>query len=275
MDAAGQGAACPVCGRAGNPADANFCSGCGGALRGPPCVSCEEPSRPGDRFCIQCGTALGEPPRAQRWASRSVWIPWGIVGVMGLGIIVFLVLDSSTGGRDLTLAPPGTPVNVGALGPTSSVDLGSMTPREAAERLFNRVMTAVEAGDSVEAQMFLPMAIASYGRIGQLTLDDHFHLSLLHGAAGDGASALTVAESGLAVRSTHLLCLAAAAGGALLLGEIDQATGYYQRFVDVYEEERASGLEEYGTGPLGHAALLPVLLEEARGHLASVGAGPP
>lgn len=156
----------------------------------------------------------------------------------------------------------------GGLGPTAAVDLSSMTPREAATRLFNRVMTAVEAGDQAEAGLFLPMAIASYDRIGALTLDDRFHLSLLHAADGDGAAAVAVAEAGLAVRPSHLLCLAAAAGGALLAGDSAKAAAHYRTFLDAYDDEIASGLPEYGPPPDGHAPLLPALRADALAHFA-------
>ena len=156
------------------------------------------------------------------------------------------------------------------MGPTDAVPLASMTPREAADRLFRRVMSAVEAGDRAQADMFLPMAIASYDLITALSLDDRFHLSLLHGAAGDGASAVAVAEAGLAIRPTHLLCLAAAAEGALVMGDGEKVAAYYQTLLDVYEDEILAGLVEYGPRESGgHADLLPVLREEASAYLSA------
>ena len=141
-----------------------------------------------------------------------------------------------------------------------------MTPREAATRLFERVMTAVEGDNQAEAATFLPMAIASYDRIAALSLDDRFHLSLLHAAAGDGATALTVAEAGLALRPTHLLCLAAAARAALLVGDDARARAHYRTLAEAYDAEIAAALPEYG--PDKHAALLPVLRAEALVHVA-------
>ena len=134
-------------------------------------------------------------------------------------------------------------------------------------------MGAVEAGDQAEANLFLPMAIASYDLIDALSLDDRFHLSLLHAVAEDGPSALAVAEAGLAFRPTHLLCLAAAAEAALLMGDDERAAGYYRTLVDVYDDEIGAGLEEYGTGATGHASLLPQLRAEAMAFLAGSGQG--
>ena len=259
--------ACPRCQHPENAA-ANFCSRCGGALRGPPCPACGAPSEAGDRFCNQCGAAVRSKRAAFAVSSNRVVVAAG--ALLTLALVIAVVLWTAPGGAPAPSPPAaGAPGSTAPLGPTSAIDLGAMTPREAATRLFNRVMTAVEAGNPAEANQFLPMALAAYDRIPALSLDDRFHLSLLYAAAGDGASALAVAEAGLAVRPTHLLCLAAAAEAAILLGDEAKAHAHYQTLVDVYEEESRAGLEEYGTGEGGHANLLPVLRGEAAEYLAS------
>ena len=189
------------------------------------------------------------PPRPTAWAHE---FPGAVAGMLAVALVTVFVLRGG-GGREITLSPPpagggeGAPVT--ALGPTNAVDLDSMTPRQAASRLFNRVMTAVEAGDQAQASMFLPMAIASYDLIAALSLDDRFHLSLLHATAGNGELALAIAEEGLAQRPTHLLCLAAAAQGALLIGDGERAAAHYRTFLDVYEEELQAGAGGIRPGP--------------------------
>ena len=260
------GVVCPQCRYPENPDGANFCARCGGALRGPPCPACSAPSEVEDRFCTQCGEGLGakRPKVAAKQARWLLLLP----SAVALILIVMLVVQQTSRTDDSTANPSATPP--GTLGPTSAVDLDAMTPRDAAIRLFDRVMRLVEAEDRAQAAMFLPMAIASYDRIAALTLDDRFHLSLLHALGGDGASALAVAEAGLAVRPTHLLCLAAAAEAALVLGDEALARTHYQALVDAYDEEVGAGLVEYGPqGEGGHANLLPVLREEALEYLAA------
>ena len=263
------GITCPRCQHVEASATANFCSRCGYGLRGPACPVCAAPTAAEDQFCTQCGAALR--PAAVRTGGLGARVPWAVAGMLAVALVVVFVLRGG-GGRDITLSPPpaggggqGAPVT--ALGPTDAVDLDAMTPRQAASRLFNRVMTAVEAGDQAQANMFLPMAIASYDRIAALSLDDRLHLSLLHATAGHGALALAIAEEGLALRPTHLLCLAAAAQGALLIGNRERAAAHYRTFLDVFDEESQAGLEEYGQGEDGHARLLPILREEARAFL--------
>ncbi len=263
---------CPRC-QYPESASANFCSRCGGALRGPPCPACDAPSEAGDRFCSQCGKALRAARAPFSASSNRVAVAAGVIVTLLLVVVIVVRLGggaSAPGERGSSSGPavsaPGTPT---PLGPTSAVDLGSMTERQAATLLFNRVMGNVEAGNLAEAARFLPMAIAAYDLIPALSLDDRFHLSLLHAQAGDGASALAVAEAGLAVRPSHLLCLAAAAEAAIMLGDEAKARAHYRTLVDVYDEESRAGLVEYGTGEGGHANLLPVLLGEAAEYVAS------
>lgn len=212
------------------------------------------------------GAGPGRPSAVR--SSAVPWTAWTVAGVLLLGLVTVLVLrwpDRAEAGAGAAGQP--TASGPAPLGPTAAVDLTSMTPREAAERLFRRVMSAAESGNQTEADRFLPMAIAAYDRIGALTLDDRFHLSVLHAAGGDGTQALAVAEAGLAIRPTHLLCLASAAEGALMLGDSARAESHYRTFVASYEGELQSGLTEYVNPELGHPGLLPFLLQEAEDFL--------
>lgn len=254
-------ATCPHCGHDAGSPGANFCQRCGGALRGPPCAKCNAASEVGDRFCNQCGAAL---PQERKGTGLSSLSPaWAVAGVLLLALIVVLATRDS-GGRELTLSPPPATATPSGGAPP---DLSSMTPREAADRLFRRVMEAVEQGNQDEVTQFMPMAVAAYERIGALTLDDRFHLSLLHAAAGNGAEALAVAEDGLDQRPTHILLLAAAAEAALLIGEEGTARRYYQTLVDSFDDELAAGLPEYAADA-HEGDLMNTLRDEAAAFLA-------
>lgn len=134
-----------------------------------------------------------------------------------------------------------------------------MTPREAADRLFNRVMAALSAGNQGEVQSFLPMAIDAYRLVPGLDHDGHFHLSLLQQAAGDYAAALTSAQQVLENDPNHLLALYAAGEAAQAQGDDATAREHYQRILEVFESESARGLPEYTE----HASFLPTIREAA------------
>jgi tetratricopeptide (TPR) repeat protein len=136
----------------------------------------------------------------------------------------------------------GTPVTGSAAGTT---DISNMSPREAADRLYNRVMTAVEANDSTQVTTFLPMSIQAYDMARPLDPDGLFHLSRLQRVGEFDAEALAVAEEALAINPDHLLALYAAGDAALAVGEEASARGYFQRLLDVWDAEMASSNQDY------------------------------
>ncbi|HEX2191020.1 MAG TPA: hypothetical protein VHG51_19080, partial [Longimicrobiaceae bacterium] len=145
-------------------------------------------------------------------------------------------------------------------GGAAAVDLSSMTPREAADRLFNRVMQNVSSGDTVQARTFLPMAIAAYGRVGELDTDGRYHLAVLHLVGGDAKSARTEAGLILATEPRHLFGLFTAAQAETAAGNTARARELYERFLAAYETERTRDLPEYRD----HQQALAPMLEEAR-----------
>jgi hypothetical protein len=120
-----------------------------------------------------------------------------------------------------------------------------MTPREAADRLFNRVMTAVSTNDSTEVVSFLPMAIRAYELAEPLDADGTFHLSMLHLTATLDEEGLADAEAILEELPDHLLGLAAAGDASLALGDTASARVYFTRWLDVYDVEIARDVPEY------------------------------
>jgi len=134
-----------------------------------------------------------------------------------------------------------------------------MTPRAAADRLWNRVMQAVSAGDTVEAGNFLPMAIGAYEMAEPLDQDGKYHLSALRLQGSDNPGALEAAVAALETYPNHLLNLSAAAEASLALGDSATARSYYQQMLDVWDEELATGLSDY----VAHENMQPILLRSA------------
>ena len=223
---------CPKCGQ---DSSGRFCSGCGVSLAKTNCPSCGVTPPAGARFCTKCGTEIsGGRSGGQARAAGGLTegnLGWWIAGGMMAVLIVILALpilrpDQPTGSMPAAAGPPG---GLGA------ADLANMSPREAADRLFNRVMTAVAADKSAEWAQFLPMAIQSYDMARPLDQDGLFHLSMLQSQNQDYPAALAAAQEGLATNPDHLLNVNAAAHSAAAAGDSALASQYYQHFLDILD----------------------------------------
>ncbi len=238
-------------------AEARFCPACGAAT-----VS-------GARFCHACGAALNA---ADPGDGPVVGRPGGSGKKVAIGAVAGLVLVAVASGTALYLtqdeSPPPQPVPSGLsilpksifdTPPPSSTpstmpsgsasgtppDLSRMAPREAADRLFNRVMMASEQGNRDEAQQFAPMALQAYGMVAELDRDAHFHLGLIHGVAGDTDG---VARAIAALRQgapEHLLALALEHDQAKRTGDQVTASRALTAFAAAYQDEVALARPEY------------------------------
>lgn len=259
------------CTQCGAEAQGRFCASCGASLKELKCRGCGAVVPAGNRFCTNCGTPVGgggggggggaragAPSGAsESTAKAGVDAGWWVAGGLLVVVLIFVGI-SVIGGGDQTTPTGGAPV--AAVGGGTPPDLSTMTPREAADRLFNRVMTAAAQEDTAEANSFLPMALDAYELAKPLNEDGLFHLSLLQRAAGQREEALATAQEGLTTNPDHLLNLSAAAEAALQLGDSAAAREYYQRLVDAWDTEMAAGRPEYDEE---HATLMPLIREEA------------
>ncbi len=283
--------ACPQCGHA---ATGNFCRNCGTDLGGRFCNQCGGQILAGSKFCGHCGAQLapgavhlGQSPPVGAAADRvgetaelmradgrgserreavldvvsGQNLPWWIAGASMLALILYFGVTMVRPGPGLVPSTSG-PVqqSVGGAPP----DISNMSPIEAADRLFNRVMQSTSEGDSAQAQAFLPMAIAAYQRARPLSLDATFHLSMLNRTAMNLEAALDNALEIIAQDPNHLLGLAAAAEAAVELGELDEAEVHYRHLSDIYDAEVQRALSEYEQ----HSLIIDVLKQDAERFLA-------
>ena len=260
---------CPDCRK---PATGNFCQHCGSKLGGRFCNQCGAKVASGARFCNQCGSESKAGSGAARAEAATALfssqnLPWWIAGASMFVLIMFLGINAiRPGDPRVPVQPNSQPA--GPIGGTTAgtpPDLGSMTPLEAATRLFNRVMTATSVGDSAQAQAFVPMAIAAYERARPLDHDGLFHLSMLNRTAMNLEAALDNAMEVLEEDPNHLLALAAAAEAAIELGLPDEAAVHYTRIAEVYDAEVLRALDEYDQ----HRQIVAVLKEDAERFLSS------
>jgi len=234
---------CPACGASST---GKFCNACGSPLAATACATCGAKLSPRSKFCPECG-APGGAAGGVRPADRTAWV---VAGVSLVALVVVVVVMVARGGPP-TQADPGTAA-ASAAGP-GTTDLTQMSPKEQADRLFDRVMRESEAGQQDSVRIFAPMAIQAHQILGAaLDADGRLHLGLIHLAVGETAAARAQADTILKGSATHLYGLVL----RIRLAEAARDAAATQRalraYAAAYTSERAKNLPEYEQ----HAQLL-------------------
>jgi len=246
------------CSECGRDFSGNFCSHCGApASSSGHCASCGSALDAEARFCAECGAAVAGPTVRKGWSATAPWILSGLA-LIAFGIAVSLFVRGQSGPRAAGMpptggiltgeeAPPSPGGGPGAGGMPTAAELAAMSPREAADRLFDRAMSTRESGDTTRASFFARMAVQAYRRVAptDLDADAHFHIGLLKLASGDVEGAAREAEGILKTDPKHLLGLILGAQTAEARGDNARRREFYARFLMALPEERATGRQEY------------------------------
>jgi hypothetical protein len=232
---------CPACGA---EAEGKFCSSCGASLTAQKCPACDASVAPGARYCPLCGQSVGET------RGRNRALPWVIAGATVMALSAAMLVR-------LTSAPAQNPPAATAGAP----DISNLSPRERADRLFNRVMSAVENGDTAQVNFFVPMALQSYQLLGKdLDPDARYHLGLIKFVSRDFRGALAQADSITLAARGHLLANVLRSQIAVVQGNAPARDKAYRDFLSAYDREMGSGRPEYAD----HQRLLEQVRDSAR-----------
>ena len=251
---------CPSCGA--QTESGNFCGSCGAVLTQRACANCGRALPPGARFCQQCGVmAAGGSARSTRPSrdAESGYRPmlFGAAGLLAIAVVValFWVARGSN-------APPVAAEPVSAA-PTSSMpsaaELAAMSPTERFNRLYNRVMTAAENGDTQTMETFSSMALLAYAQLDTVDADARYHAALLRVHSGDTNGALALADSIEAETPTHLFGPVVRAMVGRFGGDQAALKAAEARFLRDWDAEMAAGRREYGE----HRAMLDEFKQRA------------
>ena len=226
-------------------------------MAGATCVVCAAPLTIGAKFCHVCGTPLGASRRA---GARNQTIPWIIAGVVVALLVVVLVARSGGGPAG---APGAAAAPAGMPGGAGTTDLSTMTPREQADRLFDRVMRASEAGNAGEVTFFGPMAVQAYSMVGPLDADARFHVGLIEAVLGNDTAATAQADTLVREAPRHLFVSLIRWEVANRRGDTAALRRVYREFLNNYDAEIATAKSEYQM----HRTRLDAFRDEARGAL--------
>jgi len=231
---------CPSCGK---HAVGNFCSHCGSPIVSV-CPSCDTEVKPGSRVCHECGESLEAKTASKQWNAQTI-APWVAIGIATIALFVALLSWFGRGDGAESPAPSSLPMTSKVPAPGQPVDLASMSPRDAADRLFNRTMAASENGNTEEALKFAPMALQAYDNLGTLDNDARYHVALLHLTLGDIKNARVQIDKLRQAVPNHLLGIMLEHQIAERGGKKDSAARAYKAFLAAYDAEIAAGRIEY------------------------------
>ena len=247
-----------TCSSCGTQGSGRFCSNCGAHLAGASCTECGTRLVTGARYCHGCGATMakrtaGSAPAAPRRAPAPAggltrnMPPWGIAGLLGLTAFSVFALAWAWGSsrNDGSQTVVATPVDNGTS--TRPPDIASMTPRERAERLYDRAMIAKESGKTDSATFFATMAVQAYEALSDKTLDDRYDLGRLALVAGNLPRARAESDTILTARPTHLLGLILSEDVALAAGDAARAGAAHRKLLEVAAAERQVALPEYAS----------------------------
>jgi len=213
---------------------------------GSSCVSCNEPTIKNANFCHNCGRSIGNTPKPAMSGTKMILF-LGITMVVSISSTfgLMLYLDGKNEVATITAFPSRLNATNSNNQPSRLPDLSTMTPREAADRLFNRVMSASETGNQEEANRFAPMAVQAYIRVINIDVDGLFHLGLLYLVREDFQNAIEHVRKIRFSSPNHLLA-------TLLEHKVAEQTGdklgqilASTKFLSAYQNEINSGRPEY------------------------------
>jgi hypothetical protein len=156
-------------------------------------------------------------------------------------IVVFLA------GRIGARSEPGrgAGADVAVQGAAAAPDISTISPRERAARLYDRVMRLHEEQKRDSVSFFAQMALNAYAAIPDLDMDGRYDMARIAMVAGALPVAIAQSDTILRRDSTHLLGLLLGADLAHAANNKARAKRMESTFVTVANRERQRNLPEY------------------------------
>jgi len=216
-----------------------FCSSCGARASGKFCSSCGAALAPG----AEPGPGAAAAPVRAPAAASGVPVPWvvagGVIALAAVGVLLWGNRSAAAGD------PPPTTTGAPAAQAGSPPDLSTMSPRERFDRLFNRIMTAAEAGNAAEVTTFLPMAKMAYAQLDTVNIDARYHMAMLDVQGGNAEAALAQADTIARLAPEHLFIFLIREAEGARTGDSAAVRRAHEEFLAAYDREIALERIEY------------------------------
>lgn len=171
-------------------------------------------------------------------SNRTTWLIAMGITALALGGSAWLLLNPD---RPAPAAAAAPATGFTARGP----DLGSMTARQAFDRLFERVLTAGEQGDTSAAIRFTEHALAAYQQLDSVDADARYHAAILNAQVGRYPEALALGDSILVQTPGHLLGILVQGTVAQLRNDSAALAAARRDFLAARSRDRGTGRPEY------------------------------
>lgn len=264
-------AACPNC---GEKAEGRFCSHCGTPVDGAACAGCRATLSPGASYCHRCGTPAGASPAATGAGTEahgsSSALPWAFAAIALLAFGAYVAGQHFSGqrqgagdGQGVAAAMAAGPLQGDLMAGNAGVrapDISNMSPEERADRLFNRIMEAYEAGNSEFVQNMAPMAVAAYEMLPAMDPLRRYDLGRIAEITNSLDVAAAQADTLLQQNPQHLLGLVLAARVADIRKDEPSRAAFANRLIEAAPTELAQERPEYEA----HGNDINIALTEAR-----------
>lgn len=180
--------------------------------------------------------------------SRAVVAAW-VPRAIALGLVATLGVALARPGPFARHATAGPGVTAG---PAAGSGGRRELPQVRFDRLYRQTIAAAQAGDQASVQRLASLAVAAYRQIDSATVDNRYHLAMLHLHLGDLTSAQAQADTILGSAPDHLFGYVIGAAVAAWRKDDNGRRVMHRGFLARYPAETASGKPEYAE----HAAML-------------------
>lgn len=189
-------------------------------------------------------------------SDRTTWAVSLVITLLALGGTAWLLLAPGNGPPTADAAPNPSGAFSGR-GP----DISSMSARQAFDRLFDRVLTAGEQGDTATALRFTEHALAAYQQLDSVDADARYHAAVLNAQVGRYGAARALGDSILATQRDHLLGWLIRGTVASLERDSVEFRAARDGFLAAWAKDPGTGRPEY----LDHRQALEAFHRAARG----------